>query len=294
VIGKLIIALRPADLLNLLFLIFLTSVAAVFHEVIDGASCLILLYSGLILVQLILMTFKDRSGLSRWVYDLIFPVICILIAFDSLGKIVHSVNPTDIDPLLIKLDFLLFGFNPTVALEKITFPLLTDLFQLAYTSYYFLPVSLGIVLKVKGKEAAFDRSLFMLMLCFYLSYVGYLLFPAIGPRFTLAHLQHTELKGLIMAGPIQEFLNRIEGIKRDAFPSGHTGIALTVLYLAHRYEKTLFRIFMPVVAALIFSTVYCRYHYVVDVIGGIVLTGITILFGEVWYEWRSKRINPHR
>jgi membrane-associated phospholipid phosphatase len=149
-------------------------------------------------------------------------------------------------------------------------------------------VALGIVLKAKGDDRAFDRSLFLIMLCFYLSYIGYMLMPAIGPRFTLNHLQSRELEGLLITEPLQQLLNRLEGVKRDAFPSGHTAITLTVVYLAWRFEKRLFAVILPLALALIASTVYCRYHYVVDVIGGVALTLITIGAGEAYYGYRTK------
>ena len=285
---KILRELRPADALNFMFLMFLTSVTVIYHQKIGSPSLLVLLYSTLILLQALLILIKDRNGFCRIFYDLIFPTICILAVFDSLERIVHYLNPVDIDPLLIRLDYMIFGGYPTVMLEKIMTPVLTDLLQLAYSSYYFLPVTLGIVLKAKKKDAEFERALLFIMLCFYLSYVGYMLMPAIGPRFTMNHLQNADLQGMILAKPIQELLNRLEGIKRDAFPSGHTGIALTVLYLAFRYERRLFRIYFPFVIALIFSTVYCRYHYVVDVIGGVFLAVITIALGEIYYSIRSK------
>jgi membrane-associated phospholipid phosphatase len=286
----LIFRLRPADSLNLSFLSVLLAITAIFHQRIEGAASLTVLYSSLIFFQAVLMRIKDKNALSRWVYDLIFPTVSILLIFDSLGRLVHSVNPTDIDHILMRLDYMLFLGNPTVMMEKIASPLLTDVLQLAYTSYYFLPISLGIVLKLKEDDIAFDRSIFFVMLCFYLSYIGYLLMPALGPRFTLNHLHDSELKGFLIAQPIQEFLNRLEGIKRDAFPSGHTAVALTVLYLTSRYEKRLFRLFLPVVLALIFSTVYLRYHYVVDVFAGVLLALITIVIGEKYYGCREKRV----
>ncbi|MEW6108170.1 MAG: phosphatase PAP2 family protein [Nitrospirota bacterium] len=289
-IGKLIIIPRPADILNFFSLICLTVIAVLFREKIDSASVLILLYSSLILIQAVLIILKDRNSFLRSTYDLIFPVISILVIFDSLEKIVHYINPQDIDPVLIRLDYWLFNGHPTVMMEKITTPLLTDILQVSYSSYYFLPVTLGIVLMAKKRDAEFDRSLFLIMLCFYLSYVGYMFFPALGPRYTISHLQNTELQGLFIAQPLQELLNRLEGIKRDAFPSGHTGIALTVLYLAFRFERRLFLIFLPVVIALIFSTVYCRYHYVVDVLAGIILFFITIALGEMLYKYHTKNI----
>jgi len=294
VIRKVVPDLRPADSLNLAFLFFLGLVALVFHRRLNGPGGLALLYAALFIMQLVLIRFKNSTGLMSWVYDLIFPTACILIIFDSLEGLVHSINPRDIDPLLIKLDYAIFGFYPTVMAEKFANPLLTDVMQLAYCSYYLLPITLGVFLKIKGEDPAFDRSLFLIMLCFYLSYIGYMLMPALGPRYTIAHLQSTDLSGYLIAGRLQDLLNRLEGIKRDAFPSGHTGIALTVLYLSHIHAKGLFRFFFPCVIALILSTVYCRYHYVVDVLGGILLALITIFFGEAYYGYTAKRIDINR
>lgn len=280
--------LRPADILNFVFLTSLTLVTVLFYRKVAYPLLLIALYSGLIFLQMLLIRTKDRGKLLKLIYDLIFPTACILIIFDSLEQLVHFINPRDIDPLLIKLDYIIFNGHPTVILENIMAPLLTDILQTAYSTYYFLPVALGIALKIKGDDKAFDQALFLIMLCFYLSYLGYMLMPAIGPRFTMDHLQEKALEGLFIAGPLQELLNGLEGTKRDAFPSGHTAITLTVVYLAWRFEKRLFAVFLPVALALIVSTVYCRYHYVVDVIGGAALTLITILLGEKYYEYRTK------
>ena len=292
---KVLAYLRPADALNFFFLMLLTVVTVIFGHALDRAAYLILLYSGLILVQASLLSCRDSgSRLFHWTYHLVFPTISILAVFDSLEYLVHAVNPEDIDPLLIRLDHLLFGGHPTVMMEKVMTPLLTDLLQIAYSSYYFLPITLGAVLLAGRREEVFDRCLFLIMLCFYLSYAGYLLFPALGPRFTLDHLQHDELRGLFLTGPLQDLLNRLEGIKRDAFPSGHTAIALTVLFLAWKFERKLFRVFLPFVAALVFSTVCLRYHYVVDVVAGAALAVFTLLTGDAYYGWWQKRYRTDR
>jgi membrane-associated phospholipid phosphatase len=291
---KILLQLRPADALNFFFLALLTVITVIFRCVVDHAAYLIMLYCGLFLAQALLIVFRDRGKVLHWIYHLIFPTISILAIFDSLEHLVHAINPQDIDPLLIRLDYLLFGGHPTVMIEKIMTPLLTDMLQLAYSSYYFLPITLGAVLLIRKNEEAFDRSLYLIMLCFYLSYAGYLLFPALGPRFTMNHLQHEDLRGLLLTAPIQELLNRLEGIKRDAFPSGHTGIALTVLVLSLRFEKQLFLLFLPFVTTLIFSTVYLRYHYVVDVLAGIALAALTLFLGDAYYGYWQKRFRPGR
>jgi membrane-associated phospholipid phosphatase len=279
---------RPGDTVTVIFLLFLLGLTAAFYHSLPKVSFLISLYSILLIVQIVLIQYKKKGKILGFFYDLIFPTICILTIFDSLEWLVHYVNPEDIDPILIRLDYLIFRNHPTIMLERIMHPLLTDILQIAYSTYYFIPVSFGIVLLTKNQKSEFNKALFMILLCFYLSYLGYILMPALGPRFYLDHLQTTGLQGLLVAQPLHDLLNRLEGIKRDAFPSGHTGIAVVVLYLSYHYKRNLFWIYLPIVSALLFSTVYLRYHYVVDVIAGFGLTLLTIIIGEWYYGWWLK------
>lgn len=283
---KTLFASRPADSLTILFLLFLLSLSLAFYQKIPLVTNLLLVYAVLFFVQIFFVRYRESIAQNR-ILDVAvnvgFPVLCVLVIFDSLEGLVHSINPKDIDPLLIRLDYLVFKGYPTVMLEAVHAPLLTDILQIAYSSYYFLPVALGLLLKIGKRDKEFDRTVFLILLCFYLSYIGYLLFPALGPRYTMNHLQSVELEGLFVAGSIQEFLNRLEGVKRDAFPSGHTAIVLVVSGLAYRFHKGFFFVTFPVILLLIFSTVYCRYHYVADVIGGMVLAAITFFIGEKYY-----------
>lgn len=286
---KIILKLRPADAVTIIFLLFLSVLTVIFYRDVPKAPFLISLYLVLIITQVIIIKLKNNGRFMGLFYNLFFPITCVVVIFDSLGWLVHYVNPEDIDPILIWLDYLIFNNHPTVILEGIMNPLLTDILQIAYCTYYFIPISFGIVLLLNNQREEFNRTLFLILFCYYLSYLGYILMPAIGPRFTISHLQTNEIHGLIVAEPIQRLLNQLEGIKRDAFPSGHTAIAVLVIYLAYRFERRYFWVLLPIVAALIFSTVYCRYHYVVDVIAGFGLTILTILLGEWYYEWWLKR-----
>jgi membrane-associated phospholipid phosphatase len=204
-------------------------------------------------------------------------VITVLYIFNSMGTLIASIHATTFDARLIAVDHAIFGVHPTVWMERFISPLLTGLLQFAYISYYFIPLSLGVVLIARGRFGEFEMVLFGILLCFYLSYVGYLLIPAIGPRFTLRHLQTGDLQVSPFIETIQDALNGLEKNKTDAFPSGHTAVSLMSLYYAWKErEKKLFAGLIPVVTGLIISTVYLRYHYVIDVIAGIALTGLTI------------------
>lgn len=282
---------RPADTVTVLFLAFLLALSVIFYDSLPKGAVLIGMYSALIAAQILLAAYRERGAILTVAHDIVFPLICVLLIFDSLEWVVHYVNPRDIDLILVEIDYLIFGHHPTIALESIMHPLLSDLLQLAYTTYYFIPVTLGIILLKKGKREPFERSLFLILFCFYLSYLGYILFPALGPRFAIDHLQTVPLQGFLVTEPIQDFLNRLEGVKRDAFPSGHTAVAVLILYCAYRYEKKFFLICLPIVTALVFSTVYLRYHYVVDVAAGLVLTVFCVIAGGRYYDWALRRNN---
>jgi len=289
---KTLLRLRPQDSLTIAFLLCLVIVALFFHGKIPRFKTVVFIYSALLLAQVVLIRNRgsfEKNGFMDAFSSIVFPVLCVLVIFDSLELLVHYINPRDIDPLLIRLDYLIFNGYPTVMLERVHNPVATDILQSAYISYYFLPILIGVILKVRGNQGEFERTVFLVLLCFYLSYVGYLLFPALGPRYTMNHLQSFDLKGVFIAGPVQALLNNIEGVKRDAFPSGHTAVALVVLGLAYRYYRGFFYAALPVVALLIFSTVYCRYHYVVDIIGGVFLAVITFIIGDRYYgHWETR------
>ncbi|NOZ25476.1 MAG: phosphatase PAP2 family protein [Nitrospirae bacterium] len=270
---------RPADAITVFFVSLFALLTLIYYDSTASAGRVLATYVSLLSAQVLLTRYSPERGFMKFIHDLAFPVTAVFLVFDTMTELVPGVNPRDIDFMLIRADYWLLGGYPTVWLERVVNPLLTEVLQLAYTSYYFLPVILGIALKMKNRYKEFDDSLTYIVLCFYLSYVGYVLFPALGPRYTMNHLQSVPLEGAFVFEKVYGILNSIEGIKRDAFPSGHTAVTLVVLHLAYRYEKRLFYIYLPVTALLLFATVYCRYHYVVDVLGGVALYVLTMTAG---------------
>jgi len=271
--------LTPSDLLTLFFLVLFSGLAVFSAPLNPSWAELVATYAALATATLVAAMYRTRVSPAKKGFYLSVgaTVLTVLIVFNSLGVLIASIHPTTCDARLIAVDHALFGVHPTVWLERLITPLLTDLLQFAYISYYFIPLGLGVVLIARGRFVAFEQVLFGILLCFYLSYIGYLFFPAIGPRFTLSQLQTRDLQFSPFIAAIQDTLNALEKNKTDAFPSGHTAVSLLSLFYAwQEREKKLFAALIPVVTGLIISTVYLRYHYVIDVIAGIALTGLTI------------------
>jgi len=111
--------------------------------------------------------------------------------------------------------------------------------------------------------------------CFYLCYLGYLLFPAVGPRMP-APVEDVVIGGGALSRGVRAFIRAAEYTRTDAFPSGHTAVALVCWVQAWRWLER-YRYAVAVVAlGIVAATVYLHCHYVVDVVAGVGVGGIAV------------------
>jgi membrane-associated phospholipid phosphatase len=61
-------------------------------------------------------------------------------------------------------------------------------------------------------------------------------------------------------------------------------VLVAILLEAYRRSKKTFWAFLPFAVGLIVATVYCRYHYVADVIAGFALALVTVPVGNALYR----------
>lgn len=228
-----------------------------------------------VVVVIARLSFGRGPGLLSFLHGW-YPVATIPASYLELSYLIPRIHPRDFDLQLAAIDYRVFGVHPTVWLERVTSAPITEILQLVYPTYYFLPIVLGAVLWRKGWFQRFDFWVFVIVAGFYLSYLGYIAVPAIGPRFLpdIVSAQTRPLEGIWLFETVRSTLDRAERITRDCFPSGHTEMTLLVLYYAHRFHRRTFFWLLPVGTGIILSTVYLRYHYVVDVVAGFALAAI--------------------
>jgi membrane-associated phospholipid phosphatase len=219
--------------------------------------------------------------------------------------LVPAINPVDFDASLILIDRFLFGTDVTVWTMGWSHPLLTEILQIAYSTYYFLPLILTIDLYRRKRVRAFKQVFLFVILGFYLSYLGYVAVPAIGPRFTQHEFASIdqELPGLFATSFLRSRTNAGESIpdgtlypaakvQRDVFPSGHTEVTLLVMLVAFRFRARSRWFLLVTGSLLIVATVYLRYHYVIDLIAGGLFAWLTLELGalidEKWTRWRER------
>jgi len=279
--------ITPIHGLTLFLLIGLIFLAVIFQGHLPLWRSLVFRYGLWIGLLFALRLSSQRRSLRRIgaLFNDFSPILFIVLIYESLGNLIQYLQP-DIDPWLIRIDLFLFGVHPTVWIERWIVPWLTDLMSFFYISYYFLPVILVLTLYLRNQKQDFDRAMFVLLFGYYISFVGYILFPAIGPRYTLTAFQTVPLEGGFLTDFVRDTLNSMEHNKRDCMPSGHTEIALIVLTLSHRYQRWLFYVLVPIVSGLILSTVYLRYHYVIDLcVGAALAVACVIVAPRIYKGW---------
>jgi membrane-associated phospholipid phosphatase len=264
--------LNPGDIIVIAYLAIIVLLIILFSHRIEHWALLCAAHLFVAALVIVLAKFGSPlrvvSLLRGW-----YPLLLIGLTYKELTYLIPRIHPRDFDVALAAIDYRMFGVNPTVWIERFTWPPLTEAFQLTYSTYYLLPVILGVVLWRKKRFDSFFFFVFVLMFGFYLSYLGYIAVPAIGPRFlpSIVEAQTKPLTGVWLFQPVRQMLDRAEGITRDCFPSGHTELTLLVLFYAYKLHRKSFWFFLPFGIGIILSTVYLRYHYVIDVVAGLLL-----------------------
>jgi|GEM_PF-813688 len=250
------------------------------------------------------------------------PYLLMAVIYDHIILYVKAFS--DIFPLidveLMHMDEVIFGAQPTLWLERFLHPLVIDYFMVAYALFLVYPYFYLFYLYQKNQLPVFHRAMLAQILSLFVALTMFITLPAKGPRHTFEAANHHEYATqnlpeytLPLQGIHSDFLlrwtgkaslfqlqydmwNQIERVKTDCLPSMHTCLCLIVLIYAIRYrhlfkwKKVSLAFWIIGNLSLFFSTVYLRYHWVVDVIAGALLAVVIYYLTEYLYaRWLQKR-----
>lgn len=294
--------LSAADYVNIIFLFLLSILNTISANTVPYWYLLVLLNLFLIFF-IINVVYRYESSANVYdsgkisvikIFRYWYGVFFILVCFKEAYILIHYIGPHDLDNYLIQLDYKIFGVNPTQWAYQFNNRYLTEFLQVIYAFYYIMIIIYGLELYLWKRYREFMYALFIIFTGFYLAYILYMIFPAVGPRFYLHDFYsiNAELPGIFLTDYLRTALNFGESIpsnvpnpidfaQRDAMPSAHASMALTIAYLSWKIKSKSFLFYMPYCILMIIATIYLRYHYVVDIIAGILLALITILIGEI-------------
>ena len=236
-------------------------------------------------------------GLLRHFY----PVLLYTWFFSETGWLNRMFFTTYLDPVVIGWDQAIFGCQPSVLfMEKVPWLAVSEVFYASYFSYYIMISGVGIFLYLKDLRQFFHY-VSVVSFVFYLCYLIYIVVPVIGPRMFFHDIAGYTVPAEIQAlAPTDEYPEAVQrgvffGIMSwiykvfeapgAAIPSSHVAVATTTVFFSFQYVRRIRFLHLGIAILLCLSTIYCRYHYVADVLAGLVTATVLIPLGN-WLYFR--------
>ena len=231
-----------------------------------------------------------QSRVVRGLREVLPFVICILI-YTNLHDTIGFVNGNDVHYYLAALDVMIFGVQPSVWAERFITPARTELMELLYLSFFWIVPSTSVLLLVRRQWREFRLATLGVLVCFYIGYCLYVLFPAAPPRLAFVYEFDKHLYGypLLFSNLSARAFALLPVDSRAAFPSLHAAASLAALVYAWRYLRPWFWVLLPFVIGLGASTIYLRHHYFVDLVAGWALVPLAVWLAPRLDAWWSRQ-----
>lgn len=257
------------DRLSLLYITFVGMLLALSPHPIEKRTKLLAIHLGLTVMIAVFAYFRHHPKtpilrfLSHW-----YPLGLSAFFFEEIHSIVHIIHQRWFDAYLINFDYAMFGAHPTVWIEQHISYGLTEAMNFFYFTYWPLIPALALLLWFRNQEQ-FSNFVFALCLSYFCCYLVFIFFPIEGPYHTLRQLQ------IVNAMPGGIFTHLVDLVEKHgrihggAFPSAHVAGSVVSTIAAFRYSRKLGMIVLILTLGVCAATVYGRYHYAVDIWGGI-------------------------
>jgi hypothetical protein len=218
----------------------------------------------------------------------------LLGTFFQLREILPAVSPWSMDARIYAFDLRVFGVEPSVFFDRYVNQTTTEWFAFFYF-LYFLVLSIHVLpvlfwLRDDQAVARFGTGFLMIFLT---AHLLYMVVPGYGPYWYLHDTFQHELHGPTFWPLVRETVDA-GGAQKDIFPSLHTAVPTFIAILSFRVRRYIpFKYTWPVMAfvatQIIIATLFLRWHYLVDVVAGLILATTAAFLGPYIADWEMVR-----
>ncbi len=227
------------------------------------------------------MRVPERTYAPCLAYHLL-PLGAILTVFFNLRSILPLLNGALYDDTLHRLTVRMLGFEPTLALERYSSPIVVEWFAFFYYAYFFLIASFIFVMiftsRSEKRLAYFATGILMIVT------VGHFIYaqvPGLGPYAYLAHEYQAPLHGGVFYWMVLDTVSAA-GAMRDIFPSLHTALPMYLTFFAWKNYPKVAPVTTLFAVNIMAATLVLRWHYAIDVVAGLMLAIVV--------HWASPRL----
>ena len=242
---------------------------------------------GLLLTMLFLLIYlenKNQKGKTYYVIRLFAPLLLLPFLYKETDYFNNLFFTENLDPFFADLEYALFNSQPSLIFsEKFNSDWFSELMYFGYFSYYLLILFIPLYAFYKKGGNLAEKIIFIVITSFLIYYPIFILIPVAGPQFYFIEYINQLPKGYVF-GPIMKYIQLNGEGQTGAFPSSHVSICLILLYLCYKELKELLSFVLTVSILLILSTVYIMAHYVIDIIGALLLTPLIYFISNRLYN----------
>jgi membrane-associated phospholipid phosphatase len=177
-------------------------------------------------------------------------------------------------------------------IQSVATPWLTAYLSFMYICGYVFLLVFPLVAYLVLEDARYLRELcWTYSFTYGIGLLCYVVFIAYGPR----NLIPDVIDPLLYSGwPRAKLITSQVNTNTNAFPSLHAALSLAVMGMAYRTRSEYPRWFAVAVAigvSVVVSTMYLGIHWLVDVLGGVILSSVALQFAEwaVDFDWARSR-----
>jgi membrane-associated phospholipid phosphatase len=264
--------LNATDRITILYNFMLVIFTFIFRAKIAAYAYHLAFNLSVILIVL-LLSFRRKSSLSVCTVSLWYPFILYGLLYYQTGFINRVVVPQFFGSFFMNLDVWIFGEFPAFFLRgRHGNAFLDEFFHFFYFSYYLAIPHTGVLLFRKDVKL-FKSFVFQLSSLFYLCFVIFILLPVEGP--IALRNEYFHQGGLFQA--IVDFIYIGAEKPGAAFPSSHVAAMFLVAWWGSTHFRRMKIPYWLTCLLMSIATVYCMFHYAVDVIAGLLLGILAVL-----------------
>jgi membrane-associated phospholipid phosphatase len=200
-----------------------------------------------------------------------FPLLLFAVLYPMTGRINSGMSRWILDGPIEHLEGVLFGGQPSLFLsERLPYLALSEFLHACYFAYYLLVVGLVVTLAAERRYREMSLCVGVVCACFFVCLLCYIWLPVTSPLYLYPPLGQPLSNGFFYK--LTHTVATHGGVRGGAFPSSHAAISFLNLLLAYRWARGVFFATLVPTLGLLFATVYCRYHFALDTIAGMLLS----------------------
>ena len=296
----------PETLLMLAFVLVGLSISVLFKLPVSLPTSASLAFTGMgymtpaivIIAGLLITLATQKAARTLYFLTVLLAYGAILIVHFNIKLWVHQINPASWDRAYLEIDTALAPLVNAAFAIRGALGWMGSALDLLYLFAFLAMFGCSIIVHSSRSFIVFRKVVLTAMLVHVLGALSYLIAPALGPFLYEAGANALETKRQVyMLAAHKEALaggtmwlsaNGAQYLATGlaAMPSLHVASSAVFVYYAWRYERRLCWLYLPLFAFIMNEAVATRWHYLVDIIAGIGLTGLAVFVVEYFFfKW---------